>query len=37
MLTNGVHWTPSNPATLGTSPSVLIRGVGLISGEDLFT
>ncbi len=28
----GVHWTPSNPATLGTSQSAPIRGVALFQG-----
>ncbi len=27
LLPTGVQWTPSNPATLGTSQSALIRGV----------
>ncbi len=30
----GIQWTPSNPATLGTSQSVLIRGVASFSGVD---
>ncbi len=29
------RWTPSNPATLGTSQSVLIRGVASFQGSRL--
>ncbi len=31
-----VQWTPFNPATLGTSQSVLIRGVASFSGVDWY-
>ncbi len=30
-----IQWTPSNPATLGTSQSVLIRGVASFQGPRL--
>ncbi len=30
------QWTPSNPATLGTSQSVLIRGVASFQGVELY-